>query len=81
MGKCLTLRVNAADHSHFRSAKVRSSKVGRHAFQYCHRSLTDLLLPEASISTRTSGRDPTTFEVCWVQPISGSEQVVEVKNY
>jgi len=78
MGKCLTLRVNAADHSHFRSAKVRSSKVGRHAF---HRSLSDLLLPEASISTRTSGRDPTTFEVCWVQPISGSEQVVEAKNY
>ena len=24
-----------------------------------------------SMSTRTLGPDPTTFEVCWVQPISG----------
>ena len=35
---------------------------------------------EASIFTRTLGPDPTSFEVCWVQPISGPEQFVKVKG-
>ena len=35
---------------------------------------------ETSIFTRTLGPDQTTFEVCWVQPISGPDQVVNVKS-
>jgi len=36
-----------------------------------------LLEPEASISTLTLGRAvPATFKVCWVQPISGPDQVL-----
>lgn len=34
------------------------------------------LSPEESISTQTLGLDPITFEVCWIQPISGSNQVL-----
>jgi len=33
---------------------------------------------ETSISTRTMGADPTTFEVHMVKPISGPDQVVKV---
>jgi len=32
--------------------------------------------PEASISARTWGPDPTTFEPCRVHPITGSDQVL-----
>ena len=34
------------------------------------------LSPKESISTQTLGLDPITFEVCWIQPISGSNQVL-----
>jgi len=29
---------------------------------------TAIIPPEASVSTRAFGSDPTTFDVCWVQP-------------
>jgi len=37
-------------------------------------------IPEERNSTRTLGPDPTTFEVCRVQPISGPDQVVKMKS-